>query len=386
MAGSGSEIGALEGQRVALRSQITAAQERLNELEEAATAYGELRRKVQQSQADYTLYAQRRDEARISEALDREKLFNVAVLERPMASPEPVRPKPLLYLCTATLFALLLGATFAVYADLSGGQVHSPGQLESVTGTRTLATLADETFGAHLVEANRVQFRRILFAIRQNVSPQPRNREKQPLVPALAGAGGRESWSYSMEDEQSSYDTRGVCIALAAALDREGVSFVATHLATEAARQASSRVVVLDMSKLMRRFEASGALDLTTRLDPAAEHWVKSNDDDAGTTAPNHRSGAQGHFLSALRPALDEAREDFDFVLLDCPSLRSSTLALELAPCVDAYIGVVAANGARKQNIDDLLSQMAASSAPALGYLLNRRHYPVPSWLYKILW
>ncbi len=382
VAASGGEISALEGQRLALRAQILAGQKRLNELEEAATAYGELRRKVQQSQADYTLYAQRRDEARISEALDREKLFNVAVLERPIASPEPVRPKPLLYIGTATVFALLLGVALAVYADMSGGQVHSPAQLEAVTGTRTLATLADEAFAPHLVEANRVQFRRILFAIRQNVRSYPR----PSLVAALVGVGGPERWSDGMDTEESTNATLGSCIALTSALKEEGVSFVASHLATEAARQASSRVAVFDMAKLMRTFETTGAVRLATRLDSTTEHWTLTEDHEVSAAALDHRAGAQGHFASALRPALEEARRDFDVVLLDCPSLQSSTLALELASCVDGYIGVVAANGARKQNIDDLLSQLAASSAPALGYLLNRRHYPVPRWLYRILW
>ncbi len=386
VATSGGEISGLEGQRLALKQEVLSAQNRLNELEEATADYGALRRKVQQSQADYTLYAQRRDEARISEALDREKLFNVAVLEKPMASPEPIRPKPLLYLAVAAVFSLFLGTLLALYADLRGGQVHSPAQLEAVTGMRTLATFADENYGRHFAESNRLQYRRVLFAIRQAVAFTQPNLVEASKTPVLATAGHGTDWASRMEAEVAfAQEAQGACVAFTSALKGEGVSFVTNHLATEAARQASSRVVVFDMVTLLKRFESKGAVDLTTRYDDALECWVLADDVEDAAEAWT-KTGAQGQFSARLRPLLQKARERFDLLVLNCPSLQSSTLAAELAPCVDGYVAVVAANAARKQNIEDLISQLTGTSAPVLGYLLNRRHYPVPRWLYSLLW
>ena len=406
---SGSDISALGGQTTELKRQIAAAKERLNQLEEASTAYGELRRRVQQSQADYTLYAQRRDEARISEALDREKLFNVAVLESPMASPEPVRPKPLLYLIVAFVFAALLGTTLALYADLSGGQVHSPAQLEAITGMRTLATFADAEPDAPLAEGNRLQLQRVLFAVRQATFAQAEDLQEEAAMASFAttsrGSNGSFNGSPDVSRKGSLNESlnggghrgifqasaRGGCVALASSLRREGVSYLAGHMAAEAARQTSSRVAVLDMFTLLRRFESgcqggAEAVHVETHFDPGNRYWVLSGEAQAEVNDGVPQGDAQGRFSLWLRPTLEKLRGEFDLLVLDCPSLQASTLAAELAPCVDGYLAVVSANAARKQNIEDLIAQMNVTSAPLLGYLLNRRSYPVPRWLYRILW
>ena len=385
VANSGGEISGLDGQRLTLKSQVAAAQGRLNELEQATSAYGALRRKVQQSQADYTLYAQRRDEARISEALDREKLFNVGVLQTPLASPDPVRPKPMLYAAVGFVFSGLLGIALALYADLSGGQVHSPAQLEALTGMRTLATFADEDFGKHLGESNRLQYRRVLIAVRQHAAALRPLWADAPLSASLVGAGADRGWDRD-DGEDPDPDLRGACVAFTSALRSEGVSFLAKNLATEAARQTSSRVAVLDVPTLLHRFETRGEVSLATRFDQSAEHWILAVEEDTDAWSALNQRGAFGQLSSRLRPMLEQARREFDVVVLDCPSLQSSTVAAELAPCVDGYVAVVRANASRKQNIEDLISQLGGTSAPVIGYLLNRRHYPVPRWLYRILW
>ena len=389
---SGSEISALEGQTAELQAQIASAGKRLDQLEEASTAYGELRRRLQQSQSDYTLYAQRRDEARISEALDREKLFNVAVLAGPIASPEPVRPKPVLYVLVALVFSAFLGTVLALYVDLSGGEVHSPAQLEAITGMRTLATFSDAEPGEHLTEGNRLQLHRVLFAVRQATSAQAEEHQEAAMA-SVASAQGANGWPENGRSRHGLFheDVRGGCVALTSSLRREGVSYLAGHLATEAARQASSRVAVLDMYTLLRRFESErrrGAedVDLGTHFDAGKRFWVLNGEADAESENGVPEGDAQGRFSLWLRPTLERLRRQFDLLVLDCPSLQSSTLAAELAPCVDGYLAVVGANAARKQNIEDLIAQMTVTSAPLLGYLLNRRSYPVPRWLYRILW
>ena len=373
VATSTSEVGGYSGEIRTLRNEIGEAQRRLNDLEQAAAPFGGLRRKVQQSLADYTLYAQRRDEARISEALDRERLFNVAVLQRPMASSEQLRPKPLLYLTVSAIFALLFSMVLSLYTDTSGGEVHNPGQLEAITGTRTLATVADETEGERLETANRLQYRRVLFSVRQAV---------HNIRSGMEGAGQVPLGAHQEPD----LEPLGVCVAFISALQGEGVSFLANHLAMEVAQQASSRVAVLHMPTLLHQFEADGDLRIATRFDQDTSHWVLAPGPRNDAVAVPELLGAHGHFPSRLRPILAQARREFDLLVLDCPSLQASTLASEIAPCIDGYVAVVRADMARKQNIEDLISQLTSTSTPVLGFVLNGRRYPVPNWLYRILW
>ena len=361
VAASSGEVSGLAAQRAELARQKKEADARLHELQEATGAYDGLKRKVQQGQADYTAYVQKRDEAQISQALDKEKMFDVALVQRPTASLEAVRPKPVLYMLAGLAFSLLLGMALALYTDTSAEQVYSPSQLDALTGARTVATFADEDEGDGYGAANVLEARRLLSAMRNLLSQ----------VPRAAGAGA------------------GLCVAFVSALGREGVSFAVDHVATEAARQPGSRVAVLDMRAMLRRFEAEGHVSFGLQQDAARLFWKLSSEgsEDGGEVRRMQQAaGTQGQFSARLVPLLLEARREFDLILLDCPSLQESTVATELDVCADGYVAVVSAEMARKQNIDQMVAVLKETHAPLLGYTLNRRRYPVPRWLHRTMW
>ncbi len=380
VATSGGAIGSLQGQQAAIRSQIAEARSRLNELEEAAGAYGELRRRMQQSQADYTLYAQRRDDARISEALDQQKLFNVAVVQPPLASLERVRPKPVLYMVCAFVFALCTGVALAIYVDLSGGRVHTPAQLDAWTGMRTLATLADEYLTPGMSEANNRQFRRILFTVRQAVADLRRSSQDEAMR-----FGRVEAQRSLFRSVVVDGDPFGYCIAFTSALPGEGVSFIVNRLAAEASRQISGRVAVLDTKALLESPELDQGIRPSMCLDAGAEHWVLALPETSPGKLPQSTPDRRAQLSLGLRAVLREVRQEFDLVLLDCPSLHVSTVAGEMGSCIDGYVSVVQAGKVRKQNLEDLTFQLASGHAPILGHILNRRDYPIPHWLHKVL-
>lgn len=381
VATSSGDLSGLEGQRTKLAAQIEAAKGRLDELESATSTYGDLRRKLQQSQSDYALYAQRRDEARISEALDRQKLFDVAVTQGPLASAEAVRPRPVLYVATAFLFSLLLGISMAVYGDLASGQVYTPAQLDALTGSRTWATIADEASAPFAKTANRNQLRRLLFAMRQaivggrathDVNHQLTPREGDPAVLSPVHAGS---------------DALGICVAFTSALPGDGVTFTVNQLAQEATRNAPARVAILDTRTLLQKVTVGKIPDLAMQLAPGASHWTLGAPEPlhqealGPAVAPDRRMQTAGQ----LRRALRQMRHEYDLVLLDCPNLASSTMAGELAACVDGYVLVVRAGVTRKQNIEDAAAQLSVTSVPVMGHVLNGRDYPLPRWLHKII-
>ena len=359
VATSSGEVSGISAQRAELQRQRAEANARLHELQQATGTYDALQRKLAQTQADYTLYAQKRDEARISQALDREKMFDVALIERPTASQEPVKPKPLLYLSIGFVLALLVGVALALYTDTSAEQVYTPAQLDAFTGTRTIATFADEDDADAHAASNQLEHRRVLFAIRNMLREVPR-------------AGGPEGGA-------------GYCVAFVSALQGEGTSHLVENLATEAARQASAKIAVLDMRRLLRRFEAEGNVSFALKYVEARAHWVLADEAAAGEP-PMLQGGAQGEFSARLVPLLLEARKQFDFILLDCPSFQESTLASELDVCLDGYVAVVGAASARKQNLEQMTGVLRETRTPLLGWVLNRRRYPVPGWLHRAMW
>ena len=72
-------------------------------------------------------------------------------------------------------------------------------------------------------------------------------------------------------------------------------------------------------------------------------------------------------------------------MLIDCPSLKESQDVLALAPLVDGVFLVVEANKTTKRQIAFLERTIQAAGGNSLGYLLNKRTYPIPEWAYKVL-
>ena len=75
----------------------------------------------------------------------------------------------------------------------------------------------------------------------------------------------------------------------------------------------------------------------------------------------------------------------FDFVLVDCPALEASPVALRWAAEVDGVVMVVQAGSTRIDQIESAQRLLQSSAGKLKGMILNRRTYPIPRFLYKIL-
>ena len=77
--------------------------------------------------------------------------------------------------------------------------------------------------------------------------------------------------------------------------------------------------------------------------------------------------------------------QGFDFVLIDCPSMEASPLALRWATETDGVVMVVQAGKTRVEQIETAQRLLQASTGRLEGLILNRRTYPIPKFLYKFL-
>ena len=113
---------------------------RLDQLGERSRSLG---REVALAEQNYQLYARRLEEARISDALDKAEISNVAVIGRPTASISPTRPRAKL-LFFGALAAGLLGSFGAfVLADALRPTVHRRDKAAAILGAPVLARLPE---------------------------------------------------------------------------------------------------------------------------------------------------------------------------------------------------------------------------------------------------
>jgi uncharacterized protein involved in exopolysaccharide biosynthesis/Mrp family chromosome partitioning ATPase len=378
MVTASAEISGTSAEQQELIAQKREAQARLRELLQSTGTFDDLNRRYQEVQKNYEIYASKRDEARISEALDSQKMFNVSLVQRPVSTSTPVRPKPIPYLLAGFVFGLCLASIIALYADRSSELIYSPEELDAVTQMLGLASIPDEdNVNPDLPETTSagsvLEYRKLLSGIRA-------------LVPKPSQADGAQ----------------GRCVAFSSALSDEGVSTVVRNVAAEAAKQMTTRVARLDMGLLATMAKGGEAATVLLRADPRTGVWeVVPEPQHASLTyvdmsgkpvaMPQDQTIDLGNlhgerFWVGLDKLLHRARNEFELTLMDCPSLRSSTLAAELDGDVDGFVIVVGAGMVRKRQLEQLGSMMKQAGTPVIGYVLNRRTYPVPGWLYDIFW
>jgi len=195
------------------------------------------------------------------------------------------------------------------------------------------------------------------------------------VVPSVHDFGGYLLPLIQRLAEISGRDGKGGLFLFTSAAPREGVSWTVQAAARELTRLSPDKVLVLGGRGL-------------PRLSPAQLRASHDVFQPVGQSVLTVRQDALLPYETAayrFEECLDLFRRWFRFTLIDCPSLEESALALALTPHTDGSVLVVAAGSTDQSRIirsRDLLSQ---SKAPLLGCVLNRRTYPIPSWIYKRL-
>jgi len=77
--------------------------------------------------------------------------------------------------------------------------------------------------------------------------------------------------------------------------------------------------------------------------------------------------------------------KDFDFLLADCPALLTGPLAMRWTRSATGVFLVVAAGITPVNQIEEAQRLLRDSASRLDGIILNRRSYPIPELLYKLL-
>jgi polysaccharide chain length determinant protein (PEP-CTERM system associated) len=130
-----------QARRSTLTGQLQQYEGSLKKLEGDTAKHDDLQREVKEAADNYQLYAKKREEARIADELDRQKITNVSVAEAPVAAQLPSSPNRSMNLVLGVCLAGLLALGGVFSAELLNDTVHTPRQLEALTGAPVLATV-----------------------------------------------------------------------------------------------------------------------------------------------------------------------------------------------------------------------------------------------------
>lgn len=186
----------------------------------------------------------------------------------------------------------------------------------------------------------------------------------------------------------------GAAILFTSASAGDGASQVAKLFAVELARHTSRRTLVIDSQRL----QSLGVEDYLqmpwnchpTNIEnlwmlPAKKSSRNGNNQEIPRRSYLMRVGNQGEEIDTGLESVDALKVSFDNILIDCGSLKDSTDAAVLATSADGVVIVVDAGQSRNDEILNAQRTIEAAGGKFLGYVLNKRRYPVPEWLYRRL-
>ncbi len=176
-------------------------------------------------------------------------------------------------------------------------------------------------------------------------------------------------------------------------LPEEGVSYVTQSFGLELSRRTGKRTLIADAERLaqidvMKYGEVSHYCFQTDVQNlwslPAAEvadDEIFEPDESDEMYLQNYGSTP----LEIMVNNLQTLRYAFDYILLDCPALSDSDDVTFLVPETDGVMIVVEANQTKREQIQNAQQMIENAEGNLLGFILNKRQYTVPGWIYNRL-
>lgn len=215
----------------------------------------------------------------------------------------------------------------------------------------------------------------------------------------LDDPGARDRWAgdfqtsvyhtllYTVFQRPRQNDSEGIVVALTSANPREGVTYVARAVVNELSRAESNSVAQIN-ARFLRKLYDPTVESLRESMERSS---AKSNRNvcdigPANKALPIHdRPGRWEGSWQYRRDCVQLLRREFDYAVIDCPSLRESGDVLSIAPFIDGIVLVVEANRTRAEQIRHAERNIETAQGKLLGHVLNKRTYEVPGWLYHRL-
>jgi uncharacterized protein involved in exopolysaccharide biosynthesis len=138
---SNADLASLQVRAVETQNVIRRYRARLAEVDVNGAAQENLLREVKEAEGNDLLYKQKREEARISDALDRQRILNVAIAEEATAPTLPAHPHWALTLLLGILLACFASPAVAFAADFLDPSLRTPDQLSDDLLIPVLAAL-----------------------------------------------------------------------------------------------------------------------------------------------------------------------------------------------------------------------------------------------------
>jgi len=379
-------LSSLQAKVEKLREQLATAKEGLKALNDADLKITSLRREISIEEANYRRYVENLEQGRIDRALESEKISNIGVVQPATLPTSPVPRRKVLNLALG-LFVGFFGAIgLAFFFEYIDHSIRTPEEIEEKLLLPALASIP------------RVRVNRIHPTGRRREQTKPVDKSVKSM-PTRWKIPVKIRGHYSIFREELLLKLNGhskapYALAIIGCRRGEGVSTIAANISAMLAQGRGGRVLLVDTNIRC----PSAHQIFQTRLEPGLAN-IPTADHDYGDIIVSDRF-KNLHILAAgmpngsppgiLRPAqfaklIKSMKKDYRHVVFDMPAIRDVRSAARLASLCDGVVLVIEAERLRREVLLEAKTQLLKWNANTLGVVLNKRRFPIPEWLYRML-
>jgi capsular exopolysaccharide synthesis family protein len=409
-----------EAQTAVLAKDLKDVETELQTLTEADTRITYLTREITIAETNYKKYGESREQARIDQAMQTDKISNIGVLQAASLPGSPSAPNRPLQYALGLLLGLVGAVSTALVAERADHAIKTPDDIDErlhlptlasvpLTSNNTVGPAARRRFLWGLLRRNksgssvpwvvpaqvRTQFEMlreaVVFAFPTSNGSSPSTRPETPeaeLADATLVAGTEDGAIPKRVPRIPKAKKRRV-VGIVGSRRGEGVSVVAANLAASLATQG--RVLLVDTnvndpaSQDIFPIKASpGLIDVLADSRDWQRAVVKTPVVNLDVLPAGTPSDADGEAdLGQFQKLVGLFTRQYDYVVLDLPPVSEGGGAGGLASLCDQVGLVVEAERSRWEVVRRTQDQLDRVHAHVLGVVLNKRQFHIPGWLYR---
>jgi uncharacterized protein involved in exopolysaccharide biosynthesis/Mrp family chromosome partitioning ATPase len=399
-----SNLSSLQAKAGVLKNQIESGRGELNLLNDTEMRLAQLERDLETQKSNYRKYSDSREQARIDQALELEKISNISIVQPASYPVKPIRPKKMLNLALGLFLGIFGGLGLAFFTEFQDHSFKKPEDVGNRLNLPVLATLPNVIHhGGTEVGSWSGQGKQAWAGTKRQKAIYHRSTE----VGAWSGQGEKEKademplWANGNGNacrDLLHIFTGGTlavpcAIALVGCNSGEGVSSAAGIFARQIALQSGGRVLVVDANSRCPSQHVSfgtkfspGLADFTMNGRPSLSCIQSTGIENldllsAGAGKPELSANA----LNSIAAALPALKREYSHIIFDLPSVQEHSPAMQIAGLMDGVILVVEAESTRWEVASRAKEDLLQANSKLLGVILNKRKMHIPEWLYKTL-
>lgn len=335
-----AEVKGLRASMGELQAKLQELDERIAKMNKFKARYDVLRRDIELKESSYENALARMQAAEVNDDLNKRKITQIALIERPSVSSKPAKPNKKLIVLLAIIGGGCLGLGVSALAELLDSRLIAADQITHLYPQAPL--LANFTFFS--------AFKR-------------KHRAKLPV----------NELEFLIQEIDAQNKDKSKIISVTSSNQNEGTSTLAFNLANYLSLvNPKLRVLVIDEEN-MPEFE-------TQELDP--QHIMESGNIPAGFYSLMY-AGFKNEILN--EETIAHIRKNFDMVFITSSNLINDPFSTRINALAEMTVFVIEAEKTRAPVIEEVLKRISRNKINLIGFILNKKQYYIPKWTYNFI-